>query len=209
MSVNPYEPSSIPEPFQTPAFEVPGEIEYEVTIDDLVAFNVDVVRYSKVNRILAVAICIAGMILLPLLSFLSFFTFEPEGENLSEGLLFMAIFLALMTAMTLWIAFRGPTAALTRLVVRVMLAASDLSGHLGPHWLRLTTTDILERNPKAEHRFPMTAVRKLVLDRDRLYIYVSSLSAIVVPARAFSHPRMIEAFAAAIGKHSAINVDYR
>jgi hypothetical protein len=105
-------------------------------------------------------------------------------------------------AVTIWSLVRGPSGFLMRWYLRYLLTRGDTRSMVGRHTLRISPTDITERGPQAEHRFAIAAVQKLVRSRGNLYIYVSPVQAIVVPARTFEHPAMMEGLVRALELYS-------
>jgi hypothetical protein len=193
MSINPYEPSRVPSPrIDRHPFEFPGELEFELTSDDFIAFNLDFARHSTANRLILG--CAGASCVLLALALLLYYVvaFQPAPMEIVGSAFSTATFVLILSLLIGWLVWRGTPTFVMGFVVRALLMAGDSSSLLGQYWLRLTPEEIFERAPKAEHRFPMSAVQKLVLCDQRLYIYVSPLSALIIPGRALDDPKMLE-----------------
>jgi hypothetical protein len=205
MSTNPYEPSQTAAPMAA-AVELPTEIEYDITLDDLVAFFLDFGRRSTVQK---VAIGCTGLVMtLPVPGGISVYLLTAKNLNPEDVIALLslaAVYFVLVAAISIWCVVRGPRGFLMNSYVRYLLTRGDTRSLVGRHTLRISSSDITERGPQAEHRFAMSAVQKLVLSRDNLYIYVSPVQAIVVPARAFEHAAMREGLVRTLEQYAHVN----
>jgi hypothetical protein len=156
------------------------EIEYELTLDDLVAFNKYHYKHSRAYRRqwLRGWLLPAAIILLPWLAL--------AGSTWSAG----------RSAMALWpLAIGAPLyLALYPLLVRrqfgrlvpAFLKEGDNNTLLGKHRLAIGPNGLRTVNEHHESTVRWSGVERIAQDDDYLFVYVSAMSAYIVPRCAFS-----------------------
>ena len=207
MSVNPYEPSRIPEPVisSTMLGDAPQILAYDLTIDDLVKFNVDHQRHSF--RAMAGCLFGASSLLVPVAvgAYLLANASALEWDEQLFLILFAVVSFLMLVSMAIWSAWHGvPAMLLMPILIRYLLTRGDTSSLAGRYTLSISPSELVERAPKSEHRFAISAVQKLVWSDQAIYIYMSPIQAIVVPMRAFAEPAAAEAFIRVLQQHSGV-----
>jgi hypothetical protein len=192
VSTNPYEPSRVPQPVVSPAPQpqLPYEIDFELSVDDLVAFQLDYVDRLPVFRFavgclgtalaLVIPVGVAGLLL-------------NIDHFAAEDVIFLIAFAIVVfianIATTVWFLYRGMPSKANGWLVRYLITRGNTASLVGSYSLLISPTDILERAPQSEHRFVLSAVQKIVLARQHVFIYVSPIQAFIIPRRAFADPR--------------------
>lgn len=190
MSTNPYEPSRVAEPRVIPAVRLPFEIEFEFTLDDYVAYNQDFYQRSTGVRaftggtflIIGVGIGVAAGVYLATIE-------SPVADDIFPAAMFGVLGVTAFVFIAIWTFVRGPLLFLTEPLIRHMATRGDTSSLFGRYTIRITDQDILERAPQSEHRFAISAVQKIILAREHIFLYVSPIQAFIIPRRAFADPR--------------------
>jgi hypothetical protein len=177
-------------------------IEFDLTFDDFVAFNVAHRSHAALLKWLVIILLVIGWVSVPLKIavelYLNWTGHLPEpmaSEEVTHLLLYAALHSILFPLLTCWVypvmawLIRTPFHYfLMRLLIRWMLAAGDTSSLFGHYKLMLTAEQLHEQGPKNETTYKISAVQKLRTTRQHLFIYVSPLQAYIVPSRAFPTP---------------------
>jgi hypothetical protein len=199
MVINPYEPSRVPDPMAGAVFDLPAEIAYEQTMDDIVAFALDYNRRGIVHK--ATAGCVSAVVIASVV--VGFPALEGfTVESVMMGVIFTIVFVLFLVLLPFarrrikWLRndlFMGA-------LLRYLYTRGDTSILIGPRRLSISSTEVVERTPTSESRFSTKLIQKLIVENQRAYIYVSPVQALVVPANAFADPQVFEAFVEALEK---------
>jgi hypothetical protein len=215
MTINPYEPSRTPQPLAAAPIvppEGPIDIEFDLTMDDFVEFNLDHSHRSmeRVNKGILGCVGIVGAIAVPI-GVLIYLLRTPNIDIETQGSLiaFAVLSFVVVLAVFGWMVLRKDPLFLrgdflNRPLIRYLLTRGDTSTLIGRHWLRLDQTEILERAPKSESRIHLTAVQKIVVTPKHLYLYIAPMLAVLIPLRAFADEFAIESFVAAAEKRTGV-----
>jgi hypothetical protein len=209
MSPNPYESplveATLAGPPTGPVWEE-VEVEYELTIDDYVAFNLHHLRRSPAQRKLRVWVILMGMVLGQLLIALLMLqsAFDPRSaRSLSvAGPVMMGITLLVFGfwALRTWRAGSSPW--LVKRMVRSMLTQGDSSAILGKRRLRVTSKVIEEIADLRETRWKLQCVQQINVTPHYAFVYLAPIIAIIVPARVFASREHFATFIANIEEHT-------
>ncbi|PIC99123.1 MULTISPECIES: YcxB family protein [unclassified Sporosarcina] len=151
------------------------EIHYELTEEDVVAFNLYHVKNSKVGQnSLHWQRYISPLIFLLFAYFLSIFT------DMAKGPLFATFGLTAI----LWVIFYPKYFYfhITRQVSK-MLRAGKNEGLVGEHSMKMNKTGIADQTAVGETKVQWAGVKQLIEDADYFYIYTSTVSAYIIPKR--------------------------
>lgn len=151
------------------------EIDYELTEEDVVAFNLYHVKNSKVGKnSLQWQRFVSPMIFLLFAYFLSVFT------DMARGPLFMVFG---MTAI-LWVLFYPKYFYfhITR-QVRKMLKEGKNEGLVGEHSMKMNKAGIADKTSTDETHVQWADLQRMVEDADYFYLYTSTVSAYILPKR--------------------------
>jgi len=77
---------------------------------------------------------------------------------------------------------------------RRMLASGKNIGLIGQHWLSLGPDQIVASSPYSEAKLRWPLVEQIILTDDQLLIYISSMSALIIPRREFASDEHARAF---------------
>jgi hypothetical protein len=172
-------------------------IEYDVTLEDYVDFNIYYQHSFLAVRILIPAL---GMVvILALLSLGPIAVAMDPSSTLDDGIAAIvsaACILVVAVPIFAWLTWRGPPQFLTASFVRYLATRGDTSSMFGRTAMTISADQIAERGPKSEQRFSISAVQKIVLAPQHIYIFVTTLQAFIIPRRAFADPREAEAVVA-------------
>jgi hypothetical protein len=215
MTINPYEPSRTPQPLATTPIvppEGPIDIEFDLTMDDFVEFNLDHSNRSmeQVNKGIFGCVGVLGAISVPV--GVAIYFLRADFVDV-EGQIFLTIWavvnFVVLIALVVWLLLRKRPLMirgdfLNRPLIRYLLTRGDTSTLTGRYWLRLDRSEILERAPKSEHRIYLSAVQKIVLSPKHLYLYISPMQAVLIPLRDFADEFAIESFVAAAQQRTGV-----
>lgn len=151
------------------------EIEYELTAEDVVAFNLYHVKNSKVGKnSLQWQRYISPLIFLLFAYFLSVFTDMPRGP----------LFVTFGLTAVLWVLFYPKYFYfhITRQVSK-MLKGGKNEGLVGEHSMKMNKAGIHDQTTVGETNVQWIEVKNLIEDADYFYIYTSTVSAYIIPKR--------------------------
>lgn len=154
------------------------KISYQVSIDDIIAFNRYHMSHSRAARRIVATQVIAMWVLLIGTSL----AIDP-GPNLRrvELVAGTAVYAAIATAFLIWCLRRMRD----RYARRLYNEGSNLT-ILGPYELELNDASIVVRTQVVESRIQWKGIEKLVKTEDYAFIYTASVSALIVPKQAMS-----------------------
>jgi YcxB-like protein len=146
-------------------------LRYNVSIDDIVAFNTYHCDHSPTIR--RQKIFVAGTIdALVILAGAFYAKSNDEPAILAFAGLFAVIFTVLY-----WVLFRR---CLARSANR-LISEGSTKGVVGPHELEITDSDLIERTEVNESKHSWRGLHRVVDTPEYLFIYVTALMAHVVP----------------------------
>lgn len=199
MSVNPYEPpltASLAEPVEPQRIWDEIEVEYELTLDDLVAFNVNHQQRSPFLRRISVGLMLFAGFGAPL-ALILVMAFDPQ-QFAPDDLPFLGAWAVTNIAVFGYMAYRASRRNKPGLVsswyIRLYLKHGDLSSMLGRQKLRVTKDYLEEVAPSRQARWNLPMIQQIVVVPAYAFIYVSSLQAAILPVRAFESRDHFETF---------------
>jgi hypothetical protein len=168
------------------------EAQYELTVDDLVAFNLSHFRRSPTMRRIYLTILLLAWISVPAgIAIFLVQSYRAEASPLAADLVpFLITWAVLHSVVFAFLVYRGyrrgastffATAGLARRLIR----EGDLSSLVGRYKLTISPTSIVEISPRAESTIQMAAVQRIVVADQHAFVYVSPIQAFVIPRRAF------------------------
>jgi hypothetical protein len=165
------------------------EVEYELTPDDLYAFQLRAVHKSPIakrtrrNTYIALLAAILIFAIMPAIG--------PRGFDLSHvSFGFFSYFFALIAALT-WFFEKRMT---RRGIVDLIKEEKPDQGQLGRHKLKLDETGLVESTAVGEARVLWSGVHRVEHDPDYIYIYTAPSAAHLIPRRSFSSENEAERF---------------
>ena len=165
------------------------EVDYEITRDDLFAFQWRAVFTSP--KAVRRTRWTYAFWLVPIVLFAAVPAIGPDGFVLSRiSLTFIAIAFAICV-----LSQRILERWLMRRVIRRQVADErPQRGQLGRHTLSLSEDGLIERTAVGESRTAWTGVDRVEQDRAYIFIYTSAAAAHVIPKRAFRSAEEAERF---------------
>jgi hypothetical protein len=168
-------------------------VRFEFTQEDFIGFNLYHHQHSSATRRLKVQ-----FVLLFLAAGLAGLVFKLIERESPDSLWVVPIACVGGALIYPW-TFRWSL----RRNVNAMLAEGRNKGLLGQKEITLTPAEIRSTGAMGAVTAAWPAVERIVVDGDVLYIYISSLSAVVVPRRAFVQDSDFQAFTETAWKHLA------
>jgi hypothetical protein len=165
------------------------QIEYENTMEDVVAFNMFHYDHSPVHR----RNRLIQQFLFPLLTsspvaILSLFSGENWAYVLPMWILWAVVSLG-------WVLLYPPY---LRWIVKRRIPAAYREGSnrntIGKHVMVLTPEELIDSTDVNRTAYKWIGVNKIVTDDRYIYLYVASLSAFIVPKRAFPDETSVRDF---------------
>lgn len=211
MSVNPYEPpitASLAEAVEPRPIWDDIEMEYELTIDDLVAFNIVHSQASPAGRRLYVRLMLflsALILSLPAI-YLALTSLRRPETMTFETLLWIGGFIVIGLILVGIALLRGSRQSqkswIAERLFRSQLSQGNTSAIVGSRRLRVTKEHLEEWSPLRESRWKMEAVQRILVTPQYIFIYMAPMIAFVLPARAFLSPDHRAAFITNLEAHS-------
>ena len=170
-----------------------AQVSYELTLEDVHAFNLHYGRESPVVR--------RGRLLVRLaMTFFLAVLLTALGWGAHAGAPFWVLGGLILL---FWYAlFPRRVESMTRSFTERTYRAGRNKGLLGPHVVELTEEGVVERTALRELKVKWEAVERLASSDQHLFIWTSGFNALVVPRRAFASEDALKAFAA----HAAMRV---
>jgi hypothetical protein len=165
------------------------EIEYEITLDDLYAFQWRASSRSSIakrSRLKAYIYLFLTFLLFALLP-----SITSDGFVISRfNILWVAIVYPLTAFMT-WYLNRRQT---RRAILELLKEEKPGKGQLGSHKISLNDEGLVESTAVGESRTSWAGVDRIEQNRDYIFIYTAPLAAHLIPKRAFSSLQEAECF---------------
>jgi hypothetical protein len=213
MEPNPYQAPHFrqePIPLQPPLEIDPTRpicVEFNLTLDDYVSFNIAHNRRGSLIKWMRLVLVGIAWIAVPIA--VGVYLYRNSAGHLAEelpreevlGLIGYAVFHTVLFPLLIWLCWSwitrdvkwNPTRPLVALVIKRMLSG-DTSSMFGRLRLTCSAERIHQQGAKSEGSHDISAVQKLVLTPEYLFIYVSPMQAYIIPFRAFAHPDDFERF---------------
>ena len=185
-----------PNPYASPAAEAPlvaevvisdegRTVEYEIVIEDLVAWNAWVNRHAASLR----TNFLRGWLLIGVMLLVLVVVFSSMFPNETAGLLAMGV-----VTLMLWLAYpiyyRWKVSRLAR-----AMYSEGVSNLVGRRRLSLSADYVVFSSPLSQSIIRWAGIEQVVVQREATYLLLSKISAIVVPRRAFATDEQFNAFA--------------
>jgi hypothetical protein len=165
------------------------KLRYDVTVEDLVEFNLYYCEHSSSTRRSKTLIQWGFPLLTLLLSLVILFSIIPpdDADENHELVLGLTILLANLVFTIYWvfmwpIHFRNSVARRSK----KLYTEGTATGTVGDHELELTETDLVESDSSRITRTRLSTIEKVVINGDYTYIFLNSFTAYVVPHEAVS-----------------------
>ena len=154
------------------------EIDYELTRDDLVAFQLYAMKSSRTARRFGRRTRITYAIVIVIMAALT----SPWSSTIAAGGFLIAC-----------VTFLGLSWALTRVLTRraIMELVSDEvpeKGHLGRHHIEFDENGIVETTAVGESRVSWAGIDRIERNSDHVLVYTTPSAAHMIPRRAFATP---------------------
>jgi len=168
---------------------LPADVEYEITLDDLYAFQWRGVFHSPRGRRLrrnGYLVLVVALVLFALVPAIG-----ADGFRFSRiGFVFLAVTLPLVLLLQ-WLLERW----LIRRFLRQMLKDERPGrGALGRHRVVLSDYGVTETTSVNETRTAWAGVDRVEQSPDYIFLYITPASAHIIPKRAFPSPEAADAF---------------
>jgi hypothetical protein len=151
------------------------KIRYDLTIDDLVAFNryhsdhSPAARRSRTRSMIVIALLLVGLTVVA----------ATKTQGVNPVLFFVPLaFLAILFFLP------GIGRMQIERQVRRVYADGASSGLIGPHELKLVGSELIDKDSSSETRTQLQAIERVVSDENYTFIYFSAVSAHVIPHKA-------------------------
>jgi len=175
------------------------EVEYEITSEDLYAFQWRAVYSSRIGRRARRKVYMYVFLIVLLFSPLPYGGFTISRVNFS--LAFISIVFPIVALMTWYLVRRQTRRAILELLKEERLE----KGLLGRHTLKLDEAGLSESTAVGESRTLWAGVGRVEQNPEYIFIYTHPNAAHIIPKRAFNNAQAAESFyqLARISKQSA------
>jgi hypothetical protein len=167
----------------------PMEVEYEITRDDLFAFQWRAAFDSPRGRRIRRWSYLGWLLAVVLFAFVP--AIGPHGITLSRVSVTFIVVAFAIGALLQWTL---ETRLMRFLIRRLLRDEKPERGQLGVHRLALDEEGVVERTAVNESRTTWAGVDRVEQDADYIFIYSSPAAAHVVPRRAFGDLQRAQAF---------------
>jgi hypothetical protein len=206
---NPYEsPQTVstlsPEPPRPIWDEV--EVEYDLTIEDYVAFNVHHLMRSPAQRKARARTFLVLLVISELINGLLLLLQTFRGPLKPEALFFHAVVGVVLlvvlgsSAFTAW--RKGTSAWGLKRLLRNMFAQGDPALLIGKRRVRVTKNYLEEISDLRETRLKLQCVQRIDVTPVYAFVYVAPVIAYLLPVRAFATPDHFARFVANLEGHT-------
>lgn len=151
------------------------EIEYNLTEDDYLQFNIFHLKHSKTAARVLIILRLTGPVIFLLAAY-----FFPTIDNLSFPVL-LTIFIFLSVV---WFLFypKYYYNFIKRHTLK-MIREGKNEGLLGKHWLTMSENDLVETSVVNELKVPWSGIQEFKEDDNYFYLYNSAISTFIIPKR--------------------------
>lgn len=165
------------------------EVDYELTPDDLYAFQLRATQVSPVARRARRKLYIYLFLAVVLLAIVP--AIGADGFDVSRvSFGFLLTFFPLVAGIT-WLLEKRLS---RRTILELLKEEVPEKGQLGKHRMKLDDTGVLEATAVGEQRTSWAGINRVEQSQDYFYIYTTPSAAFVIPRRAFADARDAEAF---------------
>lgn len=174
------------------------QIEYQITLEDLVDFNLYHYKNSPAMRRSILSMKMAFAVTIILIAPLILYFLDEISFLISVPVLAVLAFIS---------AFIWP---LPRVIERsiekqaVKLYAEGKKDATGKHTMTLTPDGIIETGEHGEQRIKWGGVEKITVNEKYIFIYISSIQAFIVPRTSFDDEFSFQAFINTLNRHYKI-----
>ncbi len=175
-------------------------ISYDVTLADLLAFNLYHSRHSSVMRrqLLMGRIFYSAIVAILVFGVLYFILLQDD-EDINRGVLIGAASgAALMYLMYPWLM----RISIKRMVEKMVRDSKNV-GMLGSHRLELSPDGVFAESDAGSSRLAWKAIEQIAETEQYAFLYVNAMNAIIVPAAAFADRAAYDAFIRAARQYTS------
>lgn len=188
-------------------------LTYQRSIESLVAFNVDFQRRSGTLRWYAIVRYLIALALVPPFAFwVARSTVIPPTGDFQDTILntMMVVGYCLIVGIGIFRSIRiwkfGPSSMASKALITRMYADPGNANLFGSRQLQIAATHLTESSELVESRYKIQGLLRIALDHKYLFIYITAMSAIIVPRDTFAAPEDCESFIEFVAKHSGAPV---
>lgn len=209
LTPNPYE-SPLTAPTLAPETPRPIwdeiEVEYDLTIEDYVAFNIHHMQRSPAHRRQQVIVILILLLVAEITNGLLLYSQALRGPLPSDAIFFHGAIAVTFLLVFGGLAFRGSRGVsntwILKRMVRSMLTQGDPSLMLGRRRLRVTSESIDEFSDLRESKLKLQCVQRIDVAPSYAFIYIAPIMAYILPVRAFASPDHFATFVANLEGHT-------
>ena len=165
------------------------QIEYELTSDDLFAFQWRGAFKSKIGRRSSRMSYVVGFLALLLISILP--AISSDGFNIADVDLRFLVTAFVVLAFLNWFMTRW---LMRRAINKLLSEVKQDKGQLGRHKVLLDENGVVESTTVGESRTSWAGIDRLEQNREYIFIYTQPQAAHIIPKRAFDSPHEAQAF---------------
>jgi hypothetical protein len=165
------------------------EVNYELTPDDLYAFQLrglqksPIARRSRRNMYIGILVALVILTIVPAIG--------SDGFVISRvSIGFLVIPFVIVVSLT-WLIEKRMT---RKAILQIVKQEKSEKGQLGRHTVKLEETAVVESTAVGEQRISWAGIDRVEHDPDCIYIYTTPMSALVIPKRAFASAADAEEF---------------
>jgi len=165
-------------------------VEYERTIEDLIEFNLFHMRNSPSLRRQALVTQLGAMLLAAIISLAMGYLL---GLDKKAGTGFLYILTLVLSIVAFFIV---PYLNRSEVIngIRKATKEGDNKAILGHQTISLTPDNIFVKSPVGESKYTWASIDKIAQNDQFIFVYISSINAIVIPRKAFSTNSSLQEF---------------
>jgi hypothetical protein len=167
------------------------KIQYDLTEEDFVTFSLFHYKHSPTAKRSWLLLRVMVPVIWILIGF-----FENSRPQRHAGISPLPFFISLSVLYILLIP--AYSRYRTRRVILRLLSEGKNKGLAGMHTLTIGPEDIAAVSDNVDARLNWGGVEKLESDKEHFYIYLSAVSALIIPKRAFADENEFQKFIAAV-----------
>jgi hypothetical protein len=165
------------------------ELEYELTRDDLYAFQWRAAFESPRGRRIRRWVYLGWLLAIVLFAIVP--AIGPDGFSISRVSFTFILVAYPIACLGQWF---YETRMMRRAILQLVNDEKPDRGQLGKHRMALTENEVLESTAVGESRTSWAGVDRVEQNTDYIFVYTSPAAAHMIPKRAFRDPQEAEAF---------------
>lgn len=182
------------------------EVEYELVIEDYVAFNMHHIRRTPAYRKQRVVVLLIALAIAEVANGLLLYNQAFRGPLAPDAIFFHGgialVFLVVFGGMAFRAGQSGSNSWMMKRMLRNVLTQGDPAVMIGKRRVRVTPSWLEEISDLRETRLKLQCVQRIDVTPEYAFVYVAPVMAFIIPVRAFGLAEHFATFIANLEGHT-------